>query len=439
MRQLAAYSFTSPASDVASAQKRHAEAIGIIEEWLVKKGAEAPLETEGFFRSKTQMDNTGVYTITKHDHDGDELVAYSLDEKSSSGLDFSTNIFALCSGGSSTIFCALSASSSEEAILNAYTDARCPSVIRDLLASKDDWKYAGIDVSRDATAIESEADISAFVDHIRDPQLRKVPLVLVSEYKGEEAWPGISEKLARDLIGAAEVVRITDAGSKLLSSKVGKRHSCYLGAIRLYWPATGEQEMPKSFVWTEEALLPRDEDEDALYAKRFQNKLRNLILSATAVSIAPPKRIKELTQLTASKELHDVRKSSEERIEQLQASIDDLKQKLEEAEYRNRILSYQLQQSAMLAEIGQGNEGASNDEDNDAPAKGEVRFYKKIANAGKADKMVQTKDCSHTSWQSSNGADKAKKGLARVIGSEDWKSVLHCGTCTGGGVWRVEW
>ncbi|MEA9878774.1 hypothetical protein VDG60_21875, partial [Xanthomonas campestris pv. raphani] len=76
MRQLAAYSFTSPASDVASAQKRHAEAIGIIEEWLVKKGAEAPLETEGFFRSKTQMDNTGVYTITKHDHDGDELVAY---------------------------------------------------------------------------------------------------------------------------------------------------------------------------------------------------------------------------------------------------------------------------------------------------------------------------------------------------------------------------
>ncbi|MEA0866846.1 conserved oligomeric Golgi complex subunit 5 [Xanthomonas campestris] len=163
------------------------------------------------------------------------------------------------------------------------------------------------------------------------------------------------------------------------------------------------------------------------------------VLSATAVSIAPPKRIKELTQLTASKELHDVRKSSEERIEQLQASIDDLKQKLEEAEYRNRILSYQLQQSAMLAEIGQGNEGASNDEDNDAPAKGEVRFYKKIANAGKADKMVQTKDCSHTSWQSSNGADKAKKGLARVIGSEDWKSVLHCGTCTGGGVWRVEW
>lgn len=438
MRQLATYSFSSPASDVSAAHTRHTAAIGIIEKWLLKKGADAPLESEGFFRSKTYRDNTGIYTIAKHHHDGDELIQYSLDEKSSSGLDFSTTISALCSGGSTTIFCALMASSSEAAILNAYTDARCPSVIRDLLASQDDWKYAGTDISRSVSIVDSEAEVEGLIDRIKDAQSRKAPLIVISEYKGEEAWPGISDKLARDLIGAAEVVRITDAGSKLLSSKVGKKHSCYLGAIRLYWPATGEQDLPKSFVWTDEALLPEDEAEDTLYANRFQSKLRNLILSATAVSIAPPKRIKELTQLTATKELHDVRKSSEERIEQLETIIDDLKERLEEADYRNRALTYQLQQSVMLADIGQGDEAASNDEDI-VPAEGDVRFYKKIANAGKADKMVQIKDCGHTSWQSSNGAEKAKKGLARIIGSEDWKSVLHCGTCTGGGVWKVEW
>lgn len=438
MRQLAAYSFSSPAGDVASAQKRHTEAIGIIENWLLKKGADAPLEPEGFFRSKTHRDKTGIYAITKHQHDGDELIEYTLEEKSSSGLDFSTTISALCSGGSTTIFCALMASSSEAAILNAYTDARCPSVIRDLLTSQDDWKYAGTDVSRSARLVDNEAEVAALVDHIMDTQSRKVPLVVVSEYKGEEAWPGIADNLARDLVGAAEVVRITDAGSKALSNKVGKRHSCYLAAIRLYWPATGEQDLPDSFVWTEEALLPEDEAEDTLYANRFRNKLRNLILSATAVSVTPPKRIGELIQLTADKELHDVRKSSNERIEQLQAIIDDLKERLEEADYRNRALTYQLQQSAMLADIGQGDEAASNDEDN-TPTQGDVRFYKKIANAGKADKMVQIKDCGHTSWQSSNGAEKAKKGLARFIGSEDWKSVSHCGTCTGGGVWKVEW
>lgn len=438
MRQLAAYSLSSPASDPATAQRRHAEAIAIIERWLIKKGAEAPLQAEGFFRSKTRQDDTGIYTITKHEHDGDELIDYKLFEKSFSGLDFSTTISAICSGGSSAIFCTLSASSSEEAILDAYTDARCPSVIRDLLAAQDDWTYAGARISQAAVVVSSETEVADLVDHIKDAQSRKMPIVLVSEYKGEEAWPGFAEKLARDLVGAAEVVRITEAGSQLLSGKVGKKHSCYLGAIRLYWPATGTQGMPRSFVWTEESLLPEDEAEDDVYAKRFQSKLRNLILSATAVSVNPPKRIKELQQLTATKELRDVRKTSEQRIERLQATIDGLNQRLEEAEHRNRTLTYQLQQAATLSDIGQGDESASNDED-PAPVKGEVRFYKKIANAGKADKMVQTNDCGHTSWQSSNGAEKAKKGLARLLGAEDWKSVYHCGTCTGGGVWKVEW
>lgn len=438
MRQLAAYCLSSPSNESEAARKRHAEVIAVIERWLIKKGAETPLQADGFFRSKTRKDDTGIYTITKHEHDGNELVDYELFEKSFSGLDFSTTISALCSGGSSTIFCSLSASSSEEAILDAYTDARCPSVIRDLLADQDDWTYAGAPIPQTAVRVDSETEISDLVAQIKDHKSRKMPIVVVSEYKGEEAWPGFSEKLARDLVGAAEVVRITEAGSQLLSAKVGKKHSCYLGAIRLYWPATGAQEMPRSFVWTEESLLPEDESEDDIYAKRFQSKLRNLILSATAVSVTPPKQIKELRQSTATKELRDVRKSSDERIEKLQAAIDELNQKLEAAEHRNRTLTYQLQQAAMLADIGQGDAGASNDEGN-APEKGEVRFYKKIANAGKADKMVQTKDCGHSSWQSSNGADKAKKGLARLLGAEDWKSLYHCGTCTGGGVWKVEW
>lgn len=265
-----------------------------------------------------------------------------------------------------------------------------------------------------------------------------MPVVLVSEYDGEEAWPGFSEKIARDLVGAAEVVLITENGSRFLTAKVGKQHSCYLGAIRLYWPTAGTQEMPRSYVWTENSLLPEDESEDDVYAKRFQNKLRNLILSATAVAVTQPKRIKELHQLTATKELRDVRKSAEERIEQLELAIDDLTQKLEAAEHRNRVLSYQLQQAATITDIGQDDSNASNDEDN-APIKGEVRFYKKVANAASFDKMAQTNDCGHNVWQASNGAHKAKKGLARFIGSNDWKSVQHCGTCTGGGLWKVEW
>ena len=49
-------------------------------------------------------------------------------------------------------------------------------------------------------------------------------------------------------------------------------------------------------------------------------------------------------------------------------------------------------------------------------------------------------DCGHITWQGSAKADKAKKGLARLLGEHgDWKKLEHCGSCKGGGVWRVQW
>lgn len=438
MRQLAAYSLSSPTINPSAVRSRQAEAISIIEKWLSGKGAGTPLQNEGFFKSKTRNDDTGIYRVTKHEHSGDESINYVLFEKSNSGLDFTTEISVLRFGDSVTIFCSLSVSSSEDAILNAYADARCPSVIRELLASKDDWLYAGSQISQSLAHVNSDSDVSALVQHIKNKESRKMPIVVVSEYDGSQLWPSLAEKMARDLVGAAEVYHISEAGSQLLTAKVGRKHSCYFGAVRLYWPATDADLMPRSFVWTEEVLLPSEETDDERYEKRFLNKLRNLILSATAVSVAPNKRFKELEQLTATKEFSDAHKSSEEKMAQLQAAIAELTRKLEEADYRNRQLAYQLQQATTLAEIKPGDAFASNDDEN-FPTKGETRFYKKIANAGKADKMVQSKDCGHNSWQSSNGADKAKKGLARLLGRNDWKSVYHCGTCTNGGHWKVEW
>lgn len=75
-----------------------------------------------------------------------------------------------------------------------------------------------------------------------------------------------------------------------------------------------------------------------------------------------------------------------------------------------------------------------------APDRGEVRFYKKKYAAPTHDVMVRVGDCGHNSWQGAAKADKAKKGIARLEGNrDDWKTVQHCGRCTGGGMWRVQW
>ena len=437
MRQLATYCFSSSFAAFSNANNRYASTIAAIEEWLVKKGADRPLESEGFFQSKTKRDDTGIYSIVGHSSDEATLVDFSLDEKSQSGLDFRTELSVLQSELSVTVYCTLSVSSAEDAIADTYADARCPSVIRELLGAHQDWNYADNAIRSNVDDVNSPTEVGALVDRIRNPHLRKMPLVLVSEFDGEEAWPGIAEKLSKDLLGVAEVFRISEGSSRLLSQQLGKMHSCYLGAIRLYWPATNADQLPRSFVWTEESLLPDDEGMDDIYAMKFRSKIRNLILSATAVSISAPKQIVMLRKAAIERELRDERKGASERITKLEATIEDLNARLEKSELRVRVLAHKLQQAVSITEIPDAG-GASNDDKSEVPSKGDVRYYKKIANAGKADKMAETNDCGHTSWQSSHSGHKAKKGLARLLGSSEWKSMHHCGTCTGGGIWKVE-
>lgn len=438
MRLLASYSLSSPIRASELADERRANVLAIVDDWLISKGASVPLAAEGYFQSKTQRDDTGLYSVFVHEDQGSTLVDYTLLEKSHTGLDFHTQISVLCVDGRCSIYCALSVSSTDDAIVNTYADARCPAVIRDLVAAYDDWTYADTPISVAPSDVKDGDQLAELVSRICDPAKRKMPLVLVSECDGEEAWPGIAEDLSRDLLGAAEVYRIDDAGSRLLSQRISKQHSCYLGAIRLYWPATNASELPRSFVWTEESLLPEDESEDAIYARRFRTKLRNLILSATAVSVSQPTQIKRLREATVSREIRSERMSSAEQLTELQNTIEDLRGRLEASEHRNRVLSHELQQAVAITAIPQV-ASASNDDEGQQPKKGEVRFYKKTRNGGKADKMAQTSDCGHTSWQASHGADKARKGLTRLLERDDWKSLQHCGTCTGGGLWRVEW
>ena len=437
MRQLATYCISASLATSSAADVRYHEVITAIENWLVSKGAQHPLENEGFFHSKTRQDHAGIYSVTEHADGHATLLDFTLDEKSPSGMDFRTDISILRSECDITVYSALSVSSPNDAIADAFVDARCPAVVRELLSTHHDWTYADNPIPVAVKSVESLAEVDALVERLCDPHARKLPLVLVSEFDGEEAWPNITQRLCRDLVGAAEVFCIREDASLLLSEKIGKKNSCYLGAIRLYWPATSLGQIPKSHVWTEESLLPDDEEMDEIYAKRFLTKIRNLILSATAISVSAPKNIKELREASGARELHDELQTSAERITALEASVSDLMAKLEDSDRQILLLTHRLQQAIAVNEIADAT-SASNDDEDQSPRKGDVRYYKKVANGGKADKMVQTSNCGHTVWQASHKAHKARKGLIRLLKKQEWKSLLHCGTCTGGGVWKVE-
>ena len=80
------------------------------------------------------------------------------------------------------------------------------------------------------------------------------------------------------------------------------------------------------------------------------------------------------------------------------------------------------------------------DEADQPPIAGEMRFYKKTHSKPAYDILIRVGDCGHNAWQNAAKADKAKKGLARLLGGHrEWRNLHHCASCTGGGVWRVQW
>ena len=75
-----------------------------------------------------------------------------------------------------------------------------------------------------------------------------------------------------------------------------------------------------------------------------------------------------------------------------------------------------------------------------APLTGDARFYKKMYATPSHDVLVHVGDCGCNNWQAAHAADKAHKGIAKLeYGRTDWRSMQHCASCTGGGMWKVRW
>lgn len=137
-----------------------------------------------------------------------------------------------------------------------------------------------------------------------------------------------------------------------------------------------------------------------------------------------------------SKELAEARRYARENQE-LKGTIERLQNDLAMASARAESAEHALAQlkSSPLGGDKPSEVGLETDE----LVPGDVRFFKKTHSKGAYDVLVPVENCGHTSWQASNKADKAKKGLERILGRSDWKTLQHCGTCTGGGMWKDRW
>lgn len=427
-----------------------------ISSWLREKGVERPTDSAGRFNSISSSE-VGHYKRETAVINNEMFEQVKLEESPRDNQIFFTNVAFATSKTKFFVYVTLSATTRTSIISPISIDARCPSILRDILRSSSEWRIGDYVVPH-GDRIQIRGDEKGLeLAHYLKSVTRIFPVVIVSEYEGEQIWSGLGRKIAHDLAGLAQVYEVDDKASWAITDIIEKQNSCYSGAIRLYWPNKGSNS-PDQFpgtVWTPYKLLSNDRDGEA--ESRFRKQIRRRIMSVSALTILPPKEIHEIQSASARKRLTDLEgkaSSSDDALELAQSYLDEAeKLRIENTELHEKLslaitraenaeavfgnLTRTEQELDSEDRVGSGSE--QDERYHSSPEPGEIRFYKKVRNTPSHDLLTHVADCKHTSWQPAHKAEKAKKGVEKLEGVNSWDVIHHCGTCKGGGVWRVKW
>ncbi|MBC5786382.1 hypothetical protein H8N03_25820 [Ramlibacter sp. USB13] len=444
MQSLATYCFESVVSDVSG----RLQAIDqIVDEWLTHKGAADPRAADGDFQSESG-DGTGQFSRKLLETKEGSLREIELLETAHTGATFTTSVQVASVGQNIAVCVSLSAAPGKAVVAPMNLNPRCPWIVRALITRFSEWKFGNqelpVGLAFDATTPNG---IASLCDALRAPG-RRFPIVVVSTDQDEAVWKDLPQRLAEHLIGLADVAFVDAESSWALTDALGPQNSCYLGAVRLYWPQARRNGVFEGIVWRAQRLAASF-GTDAAGMNRFVASVRRIVMSTAALTVLPPAAIREI-QNAATKERFQALNAAE-RERELSSIVDEnarLSSELQEARgelarlrWKLAALEHQRDEPAESDDL----DAATSPEDAPAgptpPSSGEIRYYKKIGSGGGVDTLVPTGACNHKAgnWKPAFKGDQAEKGLLKLEGRNDWRSIAHCSACTGGGRWRVHW
>ena len=425
-----------------------------VDRWLREKGVGDPSAPAGAFASET-LNGGGTYKRERAGLGEDFVEDTTLEEKANAYQLFITRISIVSTADLVAVYATVSAVNTGSVIAPMPTSAKCPFVIRDIIRQSGDWSIGEAAIPSGKPQRFVGEDGGEAISKIIMARKRSFPLVVVSDLEGAQIWDALDKKAAFDLTGLAYVSSIDEDASWQLSERLGRRHACFAGAVRLYWPnpeGSSHEGFP-STVWTADRLLsvPTEADPE----EQFRSLLRRRVMSVAALSITEPQEISAIRSAVSRKNLTDLEGQTTELVKIYEIATSyatDNDALIAQVAKLKGDLSYATTRAENAEALYQGlkemNDIALLDAENDEPEldalrteiqDGEVRFYKKIGSKGNTDRMVSVKDCGCNKWESGGKGDKAWRGVEHLEGRSDWKSIMHCASCTGGGVWRVKW
>lgn len=386
-----------------------------------------------------------------------------LEEVTAAGRRFIASISVTSSWDRVAVYVTLELGSRTTLVNPVAADARCPKIVRDLLSMGGRWYHGATEILalRRIAGVDAGSDLADEIIHLS----RTIPIVVLSrDEHGDIALSDLDENLAFDLAGIANVVVTDTDASWALTDELGKAHSCYSGAVRLYWPKFSTENDPYAHpLWTLEKLRAGLPSEGGL-RDRFRRQLRSRVMDAAALSVVRPYEIDVIRQAATQKvftDLHERARSREDfealaklyaeendRLckseERLQAQLTDFRERLSAGEAERAILIARVENAELalryMPERAEEIAPAPVAVDEEVgPVEGEFRFYKKVTSGPGRDVMRLVADCGCNNWQGAHAADKARKGILKFEKREEMNNMWHCASCTGGGMWRVRW
>lgn len=443
MQELATYSFVAKLSVLESAEKRFHALDELFVRWMQKKGVTDFTQEKGRFQSNAE-NAVGSYTRTTVNNALGRLSEILMIDIVPDEHAFITNIKFCQIEDAVSVYCSLSANRLSHVIAPLKLLPRCPSIIRDIISSYNDWKLGGEAVPPTIPVEYFGEDKGVVLCERLLDENRHFPIIIVSTDK--VVWRDLADKLARDLVGIAHIATVDEHGSWALTDELGKQNSCYLGAVRLYWPL-GVQDDLRSTVWTAEQLEKKF-GTNVAGMSNFLSVVRRIVMETSSLSLSVPRGMREISK----RELRDRigRSNAQQQEEELNSIINensDLADSLDKAKAEIARLKGKL--TSLYSELAQA--GLEEDEDVESEEEkkpseihipfvpGETRYYKKTKKSGPADNVVVTNSCNHNSWKTLHKAIQAEKGIQKLEGSKDYKTIQRCTECTGGGHWKVQW
>lgn len=431
-------------------RRDHHVALDTVERWLFDKGGHGG-DSHGTFEAQDGATATWSREAASDGESTWRLLA--LKEVHASGRRVDTLVSVTGTAERLAAYITLEVGVDSPGVREADADVRCPRIVRDL-ANLWDWhrgptRIQGLSLRRGFDAGHALAEV------LLDPQ-RALPVVVVSEHWQEPARPALDERLSHELFALALVVRVDRDASWGLTDALGPSFGCYDGAVRLFWPGfdLGASRFSHP-LWVRDRIV--GPGEPAAEVNRFLGSLRSILMRASALSVARPHEIDRIRDAEARAKISARTPGDAESAEWV-AIVEAENAYLVKA--KGEALTQAMQLSARLAaaerdlgsarqeldaakvrlrELGDPLGGPAEDEGQDGPVDDEVRYYKKHFDTPKYDVMKPVADCGHNAWQSAHKAEKAKKGIARLEGRGNWRTLQHCSKCDGGGMWRVRW